>query len=146
VPVCAASGEDDSGEEFANPADKEVYEGPYLKALPSGHIIFGLTDTPNGRFRVVNGKKQKKDSEPQEQPLLHTHIIGNPIGRNDSLSSISGKWYHDVLLWPILFDYNKSATFTDPNRITPGQEIKVPKIKLSDSERREIRNRGLNWR
>jgi len=61
----------------------------------------------------------------------------------DSLSLISGRKYGDVLLWPIVYDANKSTIGSDPNRIYPGQKFTIPNIQsYSSSQLASARSRG----
>ncbi len=99
---------------------------------------------------AANGQPQPTTpSEPMPQrPLKHTHrVVGPVVQKRDWLSSIAQQWYGDVLLWPILFDYNRDASFTNPNKIVVGQIIKVPDISdQTPQQRNEYRQRGRNWR
>lgn len=64
----------------------------------------------------------------------------------DSLSLISGRYWGDVLLWPILYDANKQVVGPDPNKIVPGQKLTVPDIKAySPQQISSARSRGQNW-
>lgn len=65
----------------------------------------------------------------------------------DSLSLISNKFWKDVLLWPIVYDKNKSVIGANPNLIKPGQKLTIPSIAgLSQSQLNDTRARGRNWR
>lgn len=85
---------------------------------------------------------------PDMEPVLFTHVVEGPkVEEKDWLSNIAKKWYGDMLLWPIIFDYNKSPDFTNPNKILVGQIIKVPYINDKTAEQLSVyRQRGLNWR
>jgi LysM repeat protein len=68
------------------------------------------------------------------------------VASGDSLSLISGKFYQDVLLWPVLYDTNKSTVGPDPNLIKPGMKLTVPDISgMSSSQISQTRERGRNW-
>lgn len=74
---------------------------------------------------------------------------GTPNGKQytvvsgDSLSLISGRMWQDVLLWPILYDANRTVVGPDPNRIVPGQKLTVPSIAgMSQSQLSAARTRG----
>lgn len=61
----------------------------------------------------------------------------------DSLSLIAGRYWGDVLLWPILYDANKRVVGGDPNRIYPGQKLSIPNINgYSQAQRDAARARG----
>lgn len=65
----------------------------------------------------------------------------------DSLSLIAGRFYGDVLLWPVVYDSNRSVVGPDPNLIHPGQKLKIPDIGgYSNSQLAHARNRGKNWK
>lgn len=82
------------------------------------------------------------------RPLKYTHqVLGPVVQKHDWLSSIAQKWYGDMLLWPVLFDHNRDANFTNPNKIKVGQMIQVPDISdRSAAELDQIRLRGRSWR
>jgi len=84
---------------------------------------------------------------PEMAPLLFTHEIGARIERKDWLSVISEKWYGDMLLWPVIFDFNRSPDFTHPKQMKPFMRIKVPVLPtMTSAERTAIRKRALDWR
>lgn len=86
---------------------------------------------------------------PPEMPsLMFTHTVEGPrIQEKDWLSNIAKKWYGDVLLWPVLFDFNKGPDFTNPNKMYVGQRVKVPFITdKTPAEIAEYRRRGYDWR
>lgn len=63
----------------------------------------------------------------------------------DSLSLIAGRFYGDVLLWPVIYDSNKQVVGPDPNRIQIGQRFTIPSITgRGVSELSAIRQRGRN--
>jgi LysM repeat protein len=97
----------------------------------------------------------------QSASTVSPPVTGKPVGggtpvfhgqkytvvSGDSLSLISGKYWKDVLLWPILYDANKALVGPDPNKIYPGQKLTVPSIGgYSQSQLNDVRNRGRNWR
>ncbi|MBK9154788.1 MAG: LysM peptidoglycan-binding domain-containing protein [Chloracidobacterium sp.] len=85
---------------------------------------------------------------PEMESVMFTHEVSGPaVKKEDWLSSIAYKWYGDFLLWPILWDYNKSASFTDPNKIKVGQRIKVPFItNKTANELSQYKQRGRQWK
>lgn len=48
------------------------------------------------------------------------------IQPGDSLSKIAGRYYGDVMKWPVLFEANKGV-IENADLIYPGQQIRVPK-------------------
>ena len=87
---------------------------------------------------------------PPTQPgtLMAVHTVKGPkIQYEDWLSNIAKKYYGDMLLWPILFDFNKGPDFSNPNKMYIGQRVKVPFIdKITPVERAAYRKRGYDWR
>ncbi len=100
---------------------------------PTGGVTIG---TPKGTAPSKLGS-----SLPSTNGSKYTVVSG------DSLSAIAGKYYGDVLLWPIIYDANKSVVGPDPNKIVPGQKLTIPSISgYSQSQLTDARNRGRNWR
>lgn len=84
---------------------------------------------------------------PEMAATMFTHEIGARIERKDWLSVISEKWYGDLLLWPIIFDFNRSAEFPHPKQMKPYMRIKVPFLpEMTKEQRIAVRQRGLNWK
>jgi len=55
--------------------------------------------------------------------MLGTHTV---IPR-DTLWWISDKWYQDAVLWPSIYEINKTS-ISDPDRIFPGQKFDIPAL------------------
>lgn len=69
------------------------------------------------------------------------------VASGDSLSAISGRFWGDVLLWPILYKANRQTVGSNPNLITVGMKLSVPNIKsYSSQELEQARTEGRNWR
>lgn len=69
------------------------------------------------------------------------------VASGDSLSLISGRFWGDVLLWPILYKANRQTVGVNPNLITVGMKLAVPNIKnYSSQELDQARSEGRNWR
>lgn len=85
---------------------------------------------------------------PEMVSVMGVHTIEGPeIQKKDWLSSIAGNWYGDLLLWPILFDFNKDPDFTNPNKMYVGQRVKIPFInELTPAQIKAYRQRGYNWK
>jgi nucleoid-associated protein YgaU len=47
------------------------------------------------------------------------------VKTGDSLSKIAAEFYGDALLYPKIFEANKDQ-LTDPNKIKPGQKLRIP--------------------
>ncbi|MBL8178167.1 MAG: hypothetical protein JNK48_26065 [Bryobacterales bacterium] len=76
-------------------------------------------------------------------------ILGNhTVNDGDWLSKIAGKWYKgEVLLWPVIFDANRTVIGENPNVIKKGQVLKIPSIAGFTAQQLEaLRARGRNWR
>jgi hypothetical protein len=143
VPVCAAIDPTPKVKQFPQKPEEEDYEGRYMQVMPNGHVIAPLVGTPVRPFPIVPEAKAKK-------PLITIHRVGSDgkIRNEDCLSSIAKVWYKDALLWPIIFDHNKSKKFDNPNKLTYGQLIEVPNIEgfYTAAEKEAYRKRGLDWR
>jgi LysM repeat protein len=65
----------------------------------------------------------------------------------DSLSLISGKFWGDMLLWPILYKKNAGEIGPNHNLIKAGQRLTIPNIRMySPKELDKARSDGRNWR
>lgn len=144
--------------------NRTFFSGPYwARKIPSHH-----------EWRVVNTFKSDYFTSDFPTPIDPTggYSIGTPKGSKpvsigggypsgggapkgasytvasgDSLSLIAGKFYGDVLLWPIIYDANKQVVGPDPNKIYPGQKLTIPEISgYSQQQLTDARNRGRNWR
>jgi LysM domain len=84
---------------------------------------------------------------PEMEAVMDVHEIKGPgIQKHDWLSSIAGKYYKDALLWPVLWDFNKSPDFANPNKMYVGQRIKIPFIhQKSADDIKRYRERGYKW-
>ncbi len=132
--------------------------GPLGMVVVKGvEMILGFNPKVGGekveeKFRDFVANRQPDPAAPvqpvQQLPLKHVHSVTGPrVERHDWLSSIAQKWYGDMLLWPILFDYNRDTAFTNPNKIVVGQTIKIPDISAKTPDQlNEYRSRGRNWR
>jgi hypothetical protein len=122
--------------------DKDArYEGNYITAWPNGYVMERRGDST---FKVVTTSPH---AAKEEVSIIGTHTVGNTIREQDWLSNISKKWYGELLLWPIIFDFNKSAEFSNQNKMKPGQVLRIPSIAgMSDEDKRIVRQRGRDWR
>jgi len=60
---------------------------------------------------------------PAGPKLLGVHTVI----RKDTLWWISDKWYKDPVLWPSIYEINKTE-IRDPDRIFPGQKFDIPAL------------------
>lgn len=105
----------------------------------------------------------KLKSNAESTPLTSTVPVGKPVAiqkhatmstlnlkshhtvkGGESLSSIAGIYYKDVLLWPHILDHNKNS-IRNPNNLARGMLINIPPIPQS-SDLDALRQRGRNWR
>jgi hypothetical protein len=122
--------------QHADAVDK--FEGGYIEAVPFGTVS---EHAPGGALRYI---LVPPFPTAPDKPVIHE--IGAVVTKADWLSSLAGRFYNDMLLWPIIFDKNKSATFTNPNAVRPRQKIEIPPLPtLTPAKREEIRARGRNW-
>ena len=47
------------------------------------------------------------------------------VKKGDSLSKIAEEFYGDKMLYPKIFEANRHL-LTDPNKIKPGQKLRIP--------------------
>lgn len=124
------------------PDQADNFEGTFIEVWPDGRATLQYKPAP-GSFLVYSTPGQKA-ARPE---IIAVHRVGQTIRESDWLSSIAGKHYGDLLLWPILFDHNRSSTFSNPNRMVPGMSIEIPRLpSLTAAQRQEVRQRGRNWR
>jgi nucleoid-associated protein YgaU len=68
------------------------------------------------------------------------------VKAGDSLSVIAGRYWGDVLLWPILYKPNAKTIGPDYNLIKPGQQLVIPNIQnYSPQQKESARQQGRNW-
>ena len=80
-----------------------------------------------GNVEGVGGVKDEAGSGlGGRESQFHTVVAG------DSLSAISKKYYGTWKLYPEIFEANKPM-LTDPNKIYPGQVLRIPAISTASS-------------
>jgi nucleoid-associated protein YgaU len=73
--------------------------------------------------------------------------VTHTVESGESLSLIAGKYWEDALLWPILYDHNKSVVGSNHNLIKPPQKLIIPDIRrYTAPQLNDARARGRNWR
>lgn len=83
---------------------------------------------------------------PKPSQLTNAGPRHHTVSSGESLSIISGKYYADVLLWPVIFDANRQ-TVRDPNMIQPGWLLNIPYASTIPADQKPaLRERGLHWR
>jgi nucleoid-associated protein YgaU len=68
----------------------------------------------------VDGPKEQAVPRPEPQAEFYT------IEKGDTLSAIAKRYYGDVSAYTRIFEANKDI-IEDPDRIFPGQKIRIPK-------------------
>ncbi len=81
---------------------------------------------------------------PNPTPLHSVQPRHHTIRGGQSLSVIAGIYYDDVLLWPAIYDANRTTLGKDPNFVQPGWVINIPEI--PDKDRPALQARGMKWR
>ena len=63
-----------------------------------------------------------KDARPaSDDPYAQYYVVR----KGDTLSKIAEQFYGDPTLYPRIFDANRDV-LVDPNRIKPGQRLRIP--------------------
>jgi hypothetical protein len=93
-------------------------------------IFVGLEPKPVQKSVSATAAITKAEALPPAPPkLLGVHTV---IPR-DTLWWISDKWYHDPVLWPAIYEINKSI-IKDPDLIYAGQLFDIPYLDRSGKE------------
>ncbi len=85
------------------------------------------------------------------QPAVKVRPLKEPLGehtviRGDWLSKIAEKWYHDMNLWPLIFDANRGV-IKDPNKIEPGWKLTIRDLAdYTPAEKAEALQRAKAWK
>lgn len=59
--------------------------------------------------------------KPDENPYAQHYVVQ----KGDTLSKIAEEFYGDKMLYPKIFEANRDI-LTDPNKIKPGQKLRIP--------------------
>jgi len=86
---------------------------------------------------VSKNKKDKNTVKPAEQPHVRMiRVVDSEkpaseyvVQKDDSLSVIAKKQYHDGALWPILLEANKVILNNNPDKLKPGLKLSIPVLK-----------------
>jgi len=90
-----------------------------------------LLDTLKNILNPSDGKSQP-DSSDQVPPVQNPPASAEPlfdiytVQPGDTLSRIAGRELHDAGRWQEIAAANR-ATLPDPNKIVPGQKLKIPR-------------------
>jgi nucleoid-associated protein YgaU len=66
------------------------------------------------------GSETTKPPAP-ENPYTQHHVVE----KGDTLSKIAQQYYGDATLYPKIFEANRDI-LQDPNKIRPGQKLRIP--------------------
>ena len=53
-----------------------------------------------------------------------THVVSH----GDWLSKLAQRYYRDMYKWPLIYAANRSLIGSNPNRIVPGQQLRIPPL------------------
>jgi nucleoid-associated protein YgaU len=126
------------------PDKDDRFEGEALEVRPDGTVRAHR----GGKYRMLPDVLPRPSTEkpPADSDVKEVHTVGSKVTRADWLSNLAWKHYSDQLLWPIIWRRNRGPTFTNPNRIVPGQKIVIPvKPSLTKSEETAIRT-ARGWK
>ncbi|MEE9211980.1 MAG: LysM peptidoglycan-binding domain-containing protein [Phycisphaeraceae bacterium] len=70
----------------------------------------------------------RRDLDAADEPALPapSATVTYTIRSRDTLSSIAGHYYNDPSLWRVIYNANRRTIGPDPDRLKPGDKIKVP--------------------
>ncbi len=108
-----------------------AYKNLTIKAAGSTVVLEGEVEKQEDAEKIaltvgnVNGVEQVDNrirvTAPKPEAQYHT------VEKGDSLSKIAGKFYGDVMKYPVIFEANKPM-LKDPDLIYPGQVLRIPPL------------------
>ncbi len=101
------------GEKIGSSGDKGFSTGPHLHF---GLKLYGEYVDPEKYIDVGQSEKNK---------LIKTDEY--KVEQGDTLFNIASRFYVGGDLWPLLYTENEKEIGSDPNKIYPGQILKIPK-------------------
>jgi len=115
-----------------------VFVGRYIRVFPDGEVRVGSA-TQNGPFTLIgNPNAGPADDELEPWPVL---------GPGTMLSKVADARYGNMLLWPLIWDYNRKVVGENPNRVPSNVTLRVRKQeKYSGAEIANARSRSGTWR
>lgn len=87
-----------------------------------------------GEFAPVRSAAQAQPRAPRRTVYVvdpEGPVTEYVVAKDESLSLIAQKVYHDGALWGILANANKSLLKGGPDKLRPGMKLKVPSIKVA---------------
>ena len=89
---------------------------------PSPNAIGGMLAVPiHFANHFIDYIPVSASGSPPPEAQFHTVVSG------DTLSKIAKSFYGDAMKYPVIFEANKPM-LTDPDRIYPGQVLRIPPI------------------
>lgn len=79
-------------------------------------------------------KKKKEDKEQITESKKKEPEKETTVKKGDTLSKLAAKNYGNAQLWEVIYQANKDTVGPDPNKIIPGQNLVIPKLKTEDWE------------
>ncbi len=108
-----------------------TYKNLTIKTAGSTVVLEGEVDKQEDAEKIaltvgnVTGVEQVDNrirvTAPKPEAQYHT------VEKGDSLSKIAGKFYGDVMKYPVIFEANKPM-LKDPDLIYPGQVLRIPPL------------------
>ncbi len=104
--------------------------GNYHAALPLG----GVPATPHGTLEVFEfSARDGSEINKVVVPIVFGRALIDPyhgfaqytVVPGDTLSAIAQQWYGAAAQWPRIFEANRHQ-LTNPDRIVPGQVLRIP--------------------
>lgn len=76
---------------------------------------------PNSIEENVMADDKSSTTTPSNNPYTQIHVVQS----GDTLSKIAQKYYGDASLYTKIFQANRDV-LSDPNKISPGQKLRIP--------------------
>jgi nucleoid-associated protein YgaU len=84
--------------------------------------VTGRARERTGKLRITPNRGIPEDAMADDNnPYTQTHVVQS----GDTLSKIAQKYYGDPALYDKIFQANRDV-LKDPNKIFPGQKLKIP--------------------
>lgn len=131
---------------------KGSINGHWVVVLNAGNRRYEYYDPgekPNGENLTENQLITKLCKEKIFRIVWSYHdpegVTTHRVKRGESLSSIAGLYWKEVLLWTIIHEANIES-ISDPNHLDIGQQLIIPGIhRYSQAEKDAARRKGRNW-
>ena len=138
---------------------------PRHKGIPPGKDPTDFVTEPDlvrgGERQTGVTWQQEIDNTTVLKNFMHQHMVQacqrirpgkgggvrqHTVSAGQTLSSIAGYYWQDVLLWPLLHDTNKITIGSDPNQLKIGQLLTVPDLQsFTPGQISDARKRGRQW-